>query len=589
MTVASALMSSFVLTLGGKLVLAAPPCALSQGRPRNGLLTSVTFRLRNHLEFPLPPEDLLGINGLTEPPDREAPDFVKQLEEELCLQRSPSCHGAAPPLLGSLNTLLGESLANISQTRATSLRCALSLTLNFFTTSTSSSTINSRAKARIGTMRGRTDTLWPFSLVVEDVQNDALYRHTPRSDFSMVVKGFRTCYLGEGARLMLLQASCLVRLGNALLAGGSSTFFVKVIYVDRDYHAVEYTLYQRGPKPCDDSDDKVAALLIVAWKEWLMLALVLCTTKFPRGWLLRYHLFSAEVEYLPYLTGGHGCGRSGSSAPTSLDGQCSSETAATLLNPRVREAVERGGYTLLPGGSTRLKPTVGKAISHDISPGLVALKLLDGATEELQILQRLLAFQSEANHAIKLLDVIELNTELSSRCHVIVMPWQMTLAQCLEEKHFPLRRESLRVQFLEGVAFLHEHGVAHLDLKPGNVLVHGSSGSLSPRLSIIDFGLSVIAESEETLVEGYHPWGVRAEKCGGEVDEATAARKRHRVVCVLRAQLQIHVQMQPSTGTGAPRRSVQCIATPYRAGEVQSGCTFYFYITSFLCLYCRST
>ncbi|KAI9444358.1 kinase-like domain-containing protein [Lactarius psammicola] len=79
----------------------------------------------------------------------------------------------------------------------------------------------------------------------------------------------------------------------------------------------------------------------------------------------------------------------------------------------------------------------------------------------------------------------------------------MTLTQCLEEKHFSIRRESLRIQFLEGVAFLHEHGIAHLDLKPGNVLVHGKSGSLSPRLSIIDFGLSVFAESEETLVEGY--------------------------------------------------------------------------------------
>ncbi|KAH9048623.1 kinase-like domain-containing protein, partial [Lactarius deliciosus] len=58
-------------------------------------------------------------------------------------------------------------------------------------------------------------------------------------------------------------------------------------------------------------------------------------------------------------------------------------------------------------------------------------------------------------------------------------------------------------QFVEGVAYLHEHGVAHLDLKPGNVLVYARSGSLSPRLSIIDFGLSVFAESEEFLVEGY--------------------------------------------------------------------------------------
>ncbi len=98
------------------------------------------------------------------------------------------------------------------------------------------------------------------------------------------------------------------------------------------------------------------------------------------------------------------------------------------------------------------------------------------------------------------------------------------------------------------------------------------------------------------------PWGVRAEKRGSEADDATAARKWHHVMVglgvqffvhrALRAQLQIHVQMQPSTGAGALRRNVQCIATPYQASEVQSGCTVYFYFTNFLGfrdLYCRST
>lgn len=60
---------------------------------------------------------------------------------------------------------------------------------------------------------------------------------------------------------MLLQASCLVRLGNALLTDRSSTFFVKAIYIDQRRHAVEYTLYQRGSKTCDD---RVEALLTVA-------------------------------------------------------------------------------------------------------------------------------------------------------------------------------------------------------------------------------------------------------------------------------------------------------------------------------------
>lgn len=61
---------------------------------------------------------------------------------------------------------------------------------------------------------------------------------------------------------MLLQASCLVRLGNALLANGSSTFFVKAIYVDIEYHAFEYTLYQRASEPGDNT----VLLFIIGWQ-----------------------------------------------------------------------------------------------------------------------------------------------------------------------------------------------------------------------------------------------------------------------------------------------------------------------------------
>ncbi|KAH9020353.1 kinase-like domain-containing protein [Lactarius pseudohatsudake] len=73
----------------------------------------------------------------------------------------------------------------------------------------------------------------------------------------------------------------------------------------------------------------------------------------------------------------------------------------------------------------------------------------------------------------------------------------------LEGGHFPHAVELLHVQFLEGVTFLHEYGIAHLDLKPENTLIDGKCGSLSPQLSIIDFGLSVFVESEETLVKGF--------------------------------------------------------------------------------------
>ena len=68
---------------------------------------------------------------------------------------------------------------------------------------------------------------------------------------------------------------------------------------------------------------------------------------------------------------------------------------------------------------------------------------------------------------------------------------------------------SLCLQFL-GVAFLHQHGVAHCDLKPRNVVVHTISESETlPRLFIIDLDLAQSVESEETMTQGWcgtPPW-----------------------------------------------------------------------------------
>ncbi|KAI9435865.1 kinase-like domain-containing protein [Lactarius indigo] len=214
-----------------------------------------------------------------------------------------------------------------------------------------------------------------------------------------------------------------------------------------------------------------------------------------------------ETENLPRLTREPGSDDVGSSTRWDQASRDSSATGVTFRNPRVRALIQRDGYTLLPEGGAQLKPTIGKAISSYGRVGTVALKLLDSAMEELEILRHLQAIQSESNrinHTVKLLDVIQLNIPPTSTVrNVIVMPWQMPLTRCLREAYFPHAVELLRIQFLEGVTFLHEFGVAHLDLKPGNVLVDGGHTSLSPRLSIIDFGLSVFVESEETLVEGF--------------------------------------------------------------------------------------
>lgn len=59
-------------------------------------------------------------------------------------------------------------------------------------------------------------------------------------------------------------------------------------------------------------------------------------------------------------------------------------------------------------------------------------------------------------------------------------------------------------QFLEGVSFLYTHGIAHLDLKPLNILVgHVDELSSQPKVSLIDCSIFVCMEGEMTDMQGY--------------------------------------------------------------------------------------
>ncbi|KAN0081586.1 kinase-like protein [Tylopilus felleus] len=57
---------------------------------------------------------------------------------------------------------------------------------------------------------------------------------------------------------------------------------------------------------------------------------------------------------------------------------------------------------------------------------------------------------------------------------------------------------SVAQQLVEGVAFMHEHNVAHMDLKPQNVIIPVAGG----RLSIIDFSVSIRVPSADATYNG---------------------------------------------------------------------------------------
>jgi serine/threonine protein kinase len=59
-------------------------------------------------------------------------------------------------------------------------------------------------------------------------------------------------------------------------------------------------------------------------------------------------------------------------------------------------------------------------------------------------------------------------------------------------------RHSLARQFLEGVSFIQKHHVAHLDLKPDNLVITEAG-----RLLILDYGISVQGSGPESWIKGY--------------------------------------------------------------------------------------
>lgn len=121
---------------------------------------------------------------------------------------------------------------------------------------------------------------------------------------------------------------------------------------------------------------------------------------------------------------------------------------------------------------------------------MVILKLVD--QDEFSIHSFLNTLKAKQNHAIPILDVISLDPE-----KLIVLRKERVL-QDVPDSVLKTMGHSLAFQFLEGVRFLHEHKVAHLDLKPPNIVI-----TATKRLQIIDFSVSVVVSDLESWMVGY--------------------------------------------------------------------------------------
>jgi len=111
--------------------------------------------------------------------------------------------------------------------------------------------------------------------------------------------------------------------------------------------------------------------------------------------------------------------------------------------------------------------------------------------KEIEILQYLSGIKSPANHTIAGVRIWSVRGGA-----VISMPVAGGWVTGIERPDTHLW--SVAIQLFEAVDFMHQHGVAHMDLKPQNILIPRNGG----RLSIIDFNTSLRVKGIEQRFRG---------------------------------------------------------------------------------------
>ncbi|KAL5527000.1 hypothetical protein ACEPAF_8729 [Sanghuangporus sanghuang] len=122
---------------------------------------------------------------------------------------------------------------------------------------------------------------------------------------------------------------------------------------------------------------------------------------------------------------------------------------------------------------------------------VIAKLVLGGFSNELSFLKQLNTACSSLNHVIPLVETLK-----SAAGLLLILPKKTPILSLfpdiLDHKSMPLSR-----QLIEGVAFLHRHKIAHLDIKPDNLVW---DRALS-RLYIIDFDIAVRCRDIDEMVE----------------------------------------------------------------------------------------
>ncbi|KAF8580100.1 hypothetical protein K439DRAFT_252557 [Ramaria rubella] len=165
--------------------------------------------------------------------------------------------------------------------------------------------------------------------------------------------------------------------------------------------------------------------------------------------------------------------------------------AANPFSPRTGEAfaAATAGRSGVRWSGPRTHPFLMGA--YDRYQRFVVIKIVSSNGPELSTIQRLSApgaRQDTNNHTIPVLDYLR-----AGEWTFIIMPaWELTIRDCI-----PMSSASefltVAIQCIQGLAYMHRQGIAHLDIYPSNILAnHVTHRSREPFLRSFDFRLAYI-------------------------------------------------------------------------------------------------
>lgn len=144
--------------------------------------------------------------------------------------------------------------------------------------------------------------------------------------------------------------------------------------------------------------------------------------------------------------------------------------------------IGRGGFSIVKKGKN-------KTTGEDVAVKCINKKTLK--KEELQLLSREINIMKKLQHKniVQLYDIYETANDLFLVLEFI--PGGELFDQIVERGSYSEHDAAALVrQILEGIDYMHKHGVVHRDLKPENLLCSNTSAATASSIKIADFGLS---------------------------------------------------------------------------------------------------